>query len=302
MSNETGGVALRPHAAAQGSIMAPDPAEALATTLASARFEIIPMTGVEQQIAALPDGVTVTVTSSPRQGLNATLSVAGLLRQRYGFDAVPHLAARSIRDHAHLRDVLQTLTDIGVGEVFVVAGDDPQPAGPFDGSVALLPAMAELGHDLRVGITGYPESHAFIPDDTAIEAMAAKAPFADYIVSQICYDPTVTAEWVTLVRSRGVTLPIHIGLPGVVDFARLLRISRRVGIGDSLRFLRKQWTTVAKLLGGYEPDALVDGLAPLVADPHMRIAGWHLFTFNEVRATEAWRQKTLARHTSRRAV
>jgi hypothetical protein len=28
----------------------------------------------------------------------------------------------------------------------------------------------------------------------------------------------------------------------------------------------------------------------------MKVAGWHLFTFNEIRRTEAWRQRLLARY------
>jgi methylenetetrahydrofolate reductase (NADPH) len=75
-----------------------------------------------------------------------------------------------------------------------------------------------------------------------------------------------------------------------------MRVSLRVGIGDSLAFLRKQSRTAAKLAGGYRPDPLVDGLAPVVTDPDMHIAGWHLFTFNSIRNTEAWRQQLLARY------
>ncbi|HEX6257287.1 MAG TPA: methylenetetrahydrofolate reductase [Euzebyales bacterium] len=259
------------------------------------RFEIIPMKGVEEQFAYLPEDAVVTVTSSPTKGTDATLALAGLLRRRHRVRVVPHIAARLIGDRVELKDLLQQLSDMGIDEIFVVAGDADEPAGPFEGTVDLLRAMADIGHSLRVGITGYPESHAFIPDDTTVTMMHAKEPYADHIVSQICYDPAVTARWIAAVRARGTRLPIYIGLPGAVDFARLLRISKRVGIGDSMRFLRKQWATVARIVGGYAPDDLVEGLLPTVSDPEMGIAGWHLFTFNEIRRTEAWRQDLLAR-------
>ena len=42
-----------------------------------------------------------------------------------------------------------------------------------------------------VGISGYPESHHFISDETTIEAMFEKEPMATYIVSQICFDADV---------------------------------------------------------------------------------------------------------------
>jgi methylenetetrahydrofolate reductase (NADPH) len=84
--------------------------------------------------------------------------------------------------------------------------------------------MAELGHGLEeIGITGYPESHTFISDDTTIQAMFDKAPLAKYIVSQICFHPDVIGTWIRRVRNRGAELPIHIGLPGPVAAGRLLR-------------------------------------------------------------------------------
>jgi methylenetetrahydrofolate reductase (NADPH) len=275
-----------------------DPSSRLvAASFSEPRFEIIPMKGVEDQLAWLPPEAVVTITSSPTKGIPATLTLASLLHRSGTVQrVVPHLAARLVTDRQHLADLLAQVADLGLTEVFVVAGDAEEPAGEFEGTVPLLRAMADLGHDLRVGITGYPESHAFIPDDTTIKAMFDKEPYASYIVSQICYDPAAVARWVTAVRSRGTTLPIHLGIPGVVDMARLLRVSKRVGIGDSVRFLRKQWSMLAKLASGYQPDGLIDALAPTLADPELRVSGWHLFTFNEIRRTEQWRQDLLARY------
>jgi methylenetetrahydrofolate reductase (NADPH) len=275
---------------------APSARERVRAAFEQPRYEIIPMKGVEEQVAYLPSNAIVTVTSSPTKGTEATLELTARLQTRDLAAIVPHLAARSIRDAGHLKDLLHQVSDLGITEVFAVAGDAPTPAGDFEGTASLLHAMADIGHNLQVGITGYPESHAFIPDDTTIQAMFDKEPHASYIVSQVCYDPAAITRWVARVRERGTQLPIYLGLPGVVDFARLLRISKRVGIGDSMRFLRKQWSTVARLVGGYQPDELVDALAPLIADPAKNVPGLHMFTFNEVRRTEEWRQNLLARY------
>jgi methylenetetrahydrofolate reductase (NADPH) len=43
----------------------------------------------------------------------------------------------------------------------------------------------------------------------------------------------------------------------------------------------------------FKPDRLVDELAPAVTDPTLRIAGFHLYTFNEVARTERWRRARL---------
>jgi len=269
---------------------------AIARSFQRARFEIIPVKGIEEQAEHLPDHAVVTITSSPSKGLDPTLELAEQLLQR-DLRVVPHIAARLVPSSAHLQEILERLSSLGISEIFVIAGDAKEPAGPFEGAAALLRGMHEIGHRLeRIGIAGYPESHAFISDSTTIQAMFEKVPFADYIVSQICYDPAVTKRWIGAVRERGVNLPIYIGLPGVVNRARLARISMKVGLGDSIRFLAKQSGVVSKLLRGYVPDELVRELAPYLDRQHHRVHGWHLFTFNEVEQTERWRREQVSLH------
>ncbi|MEX2324557.1 MAG: methylenetetrahydrofolate reductase [Nitriliruptoraceae bacterium] len=266
----------------------------LLSSLERARFEIIPMKGVEEQIDHLPDQAVVTVTASPTKGLSATLELAATLAGK-GHRVVPHLSARLVRSRDHLEEILEHLQWLGIVEAFVPAGDIEEPLGPYEGAADLLEAMAQCGHHLEhIGITGYPERHAFIPDQTTIEAMDRKAPHATHIVSQICYDPATIRNWIAQVRTRGVHLPVFLGIPGVIDRARLLRVSMRVGLGDSVRFLRKQHDVATRMLAGYQPDELLYALADLIDHPDQQVAGWHLFTFNEVARTEEWRQQLMA--------
>ena len=266
----------------------------LAVSLLRPRFEIIPLKGVEEQLAHLPREAVVTVTASPTKGMEATLELTERVAA-LGQRAVPHLSARMFTGRDQLESVLARLVASGIREVFVVAGDLAEPQGPYEGAAELLEEMDGLGVRFdRVGITGYPEGHAFIPDRTTIEAMTRKVPYATHIVSQICYDPELIRGWIHALRARGVQLPIFIGLPGVVDRARLLRVSMRVGLGDSVRFLSKQGEVATRMLSGYRPDELIDSLSDLVDDPRHGVAGWHLFTFNEVERTERWRRQMLA--------
>lgn len=260
---------------------------------------MIPLDGIEDAVLEhVPREVKLTVTASPRKGIEPTLDLAERLA-RHGFAVVPHLSARLVRDRAHLRELLAQIAGMGVRDVFVVAGDATQPAGEFAGAAPLLAAMADLGHSLdEVGITGYPESHAFISDETTIQAMFEKAEFATYIVSQICFDPKVTVAWVEAVWKRGTRLPIYVGLPGAVPRTRLLRVSARVGLGESTRFLRQHgsWLTRALRPGGFSPDPLIAGLEPCLTDPERKVAGFHIFTFNDVADTERWRQWAMEHH------
>jgi methylenetetrahydrofolate reductase (NADPH) len=242
----------------------------------------------------------MTVTASPTRGIASTLAVAERLAEQ-GRRVVPHISARLITDEVHLKDVVQRLSDRGIRDVFVIAGDVNEPAGRFEGALDLLAAMAATDYQFeQIGIAGYPESHPFIDDDITIQSMWDKRRFATYIVSQICFRPKVVAGWVCRIRRRGVELPVHVGLPGPLDGARLLRISSHIGIEESARFARRHasWLPYLFRVGGYHPGVLVEGLAGSLADPMDRVAGFHFYTFNEVARTERWRQQTLARLTA----
>jgi methylenetetrahydrofolate reductase (NADPH) len=273
-------------------------AEAVVRALRRPRYEVLPLDGVDELVSRhVPGDVTVTVTASPARGLARTLEVAERLAAG-GHRVVPHLAARQVTGASQLQEILERLAGCGIAEVLVIAGDVSEPAGPFGGALDLLAAMAEAGHRLdQVGIAGYPERHPFIHDDVTIQAMWDKRRYATYIVSQLCFHPRVVAAWVQRVRRRGVELPIHVGVPGPVDAAKLLRVSTRIGIGESARFVRRHRGWLPHLLrpGGYRPGRLVEGLAASLCDPAGGVAGLHVYTFNEVARTERWRQQALGR-------
>jgi methylenetetrahydrofolate reductase (NADPH) len=270
---------------------------ALAAFLSKPRYEVLPTEGIEERITAVvPRDVTITVTASPRKGIDATLALAEALSKQ-GYEVVPHISARLIRDEAHLRELLERVVALGRREIFVVAGDAKEPAGIFPDSVSLLSALQAEKHGLRdIGVTGYPERHSFIDDDLTIQAMWDKRRIATYIVSNLCFDPRVVKKWVARVRKRHVELPIYIGLAGVADPAKLLRISTKIGLGDSARFIQGHSNWVLRMLkpGGYDPERFARGLLPDLAAPEARVAGLHVFTFNEIEPTERWRQETLA--------
>ena len=261
-----------------------------------ARYEVIPLEGAEERVLqAVGTDVKVTVTGSPRRGLDPTLELAERLA-RHGYSVVPHISARLVAEGRHLDEVVDRVRAAGIREVFVVAGDEAEPAGEFSGSLDLLQAMHERGHSFDdIGIAGYPESHPLIDDDVTIQSMWDKRRFATYIVSNICFDAKVVVRWVKRVRRRGVELPIYLGLPSITDTAKLLRISRKIGVGDSARFLTKSRGGLLRLVvpGGYDPTRLLGKLAPKLGDPALGVGGVHVYTFNEIEQTETWRRHTI---------
>jgi methylenetetrahydrofolate reductase (NADPH) len=274
---------------------------ALLRALERPRYEILPLDGVADEVVAhVPAGSKVTLTASPARGLEATLGLAETLAS-HGYPVVPHLSARQIRDRRHLEEIVARLRAVHVDEVFVIAGDARRQAGEFAGAAELLAAMGELRESFaEIGITGYPESHHFISDETTIEAMFAKEPMATYIVSQICFDADVIATWIRRVRDRGTLLPIWIGVPGAVDSRKLLRTSLRIGLGESVRFLRGQHGLIRRFLSPrrFTPTELLEALTPSFADPAARVGGIHVYTFNELKRTETWRRQLVDRLTN----
>jgi methylenetetrahydrofolate reductase (NADPH) len=279
------------------STLAAPSREALARLLAEPTFELVPLRHAIDEADHLPAGATVSVTASPAKGIEATVALCEQLQGR-GFRAVPHVSARMIRDRAHLSDLVAWLEGAGVDRAFVVGGDAKEP-GDFPDGLSLLREMHEIGHPLgEIGIPCYPQGHPFIADRRLLEALRAKASYASYMTTQLCFDPGAIASWIAARRAEGVQLPIHIGVPGVAEPHRLLAISARIGVADTHRFLSKNIRFVAKLMrsgGFYRPDGLLEGIAPHAADPAARIVDIHLYTFNAVSATETWRQDYVAK-------
>jgi len=266
--------------------------------LKSPRFEVLPTKSTEDAVAEwVPAGMTVTVTASPVKGLDPTIELTERLAAR-GYRVVPHLAARSVTDDAHLDRIVARLKACGVDDVFVPGGDAPHPAGRFDSALPLLERLDELGRPFsRIGITGYPESHPKIHDDITIQAMWDKRRYASYIVSNVCFDAAQLGRWIGRIRARGVNLPLYVGLAGPAERTRLLKMAAVAGASESARFITRHpgWILRFWAPGGYSPDRLLDRAAAVLTAPGSGVAGLHLFTFNQVQQAELWRRAALER-------
>lgn len=294
-------------AAVDGFPGGPGVRSALAGLLARPRYEVAPVAGVLEAAGGLPAGATVTVTASPSRGVAATVAVAVGLAGA-GFTVVPHLAARSVRDRGELAAHLDRLAGAGVRDLFVVGGDAREPAGEFADGLALLRAIEDLGRPPRVGVPSYPDGHHRIPDEVLWADLDAKRAHADYTVTQLCFDADVVAGFVGEARRRGIDLPVVAGIPGVVDAARLLRISVRIGVADAVRFARSHRASAGALVrrsiagpaplsacspgrsasGRHHPDELVAGLAAHVAAGDCDLERVHVYTFNQIEPTVRW--------------
>jgi methylenetetrahydrofolate reductase (NADPH) len=259
-----------------------------------ARFEILPVSRGEERAAELPSPAWLTVTCSPRHGPDRTVSVACKVR-RYGHAVTVHLAARMVRDSAHLNELLARMAEAGVDDILLIGGDATPPHGRFSSAVELLPVIAEHPRRPRaIGVAGYPEGHPLVDRDRLADALRAKASFATYITTQLCFDPNTVLAWVRETRERGLALPVLVGVPGVVDRRRLLELALRVGVGASVSYVRRQRGLLGFLARSrVTPERLHDAIAPHVDDGELNLAGFHYFTFNQL--VETWRWERDAR-------
>jgi methylenetetrahydrofolate reductase (NADPH) len=274
----------------------------LSELLERARFEVIPMGGIEEEVEDnLLAGAVVTVTCSPRKGPDATMVLAERFAKR-GYEVIPHVSARTVRSRDHLEELLGRASAAGLRELFVIGGDTTEPAGPYASAGELLAELWDVDPGLeRVGVGGYPEGHPLIDDEVLFEVLLDKQTVADYVVTQICFEATTVIDWVSRIRERGIELPVYLGMAGAVRRRKLLEISLRVGVGDSVRYLTKHGSLVTRLMrrGGYKPDAFVTQAAPFIGNPDYGIGGFHVYTFIQVGSTDRWRRQLV--ETYRRA-
>ena len=269
----------------------------LVRLLENARYEVLPTASTEEKVLEhVPRDRTLTVTASPSKGLEATLDLAERLTG-HGYPTVPHLAARMVSGRAELAEIAERLRGKGITSVFVPGGD-AEAVGDYPDALALLEDLRDLGSPFaHVGITGYPESHPTIHDDLTVQSMWDKRRYATHIVSNLTFDPAVVRDWVRRLRARGVAMPLLLGIPGPVERAKLLGMATRIGVGESTKFLAKNKGLFARLAapGGFTGETFLERCAPALGEDGALVEGLHVFTFNQIGETEAWRTDMLER-------
>jgi methylenetetrahydrofolate reductase (NADPH) len=107
----------------------------------------------------------------------------------------------------------------------------------------------------------------------------------------MCFDAGALRRWIEHERDQGMTLPVLIGMPGKTSRRRLITMATRIGVGPSIRFLRRLRGLRSLLARRSTADRLYEETAPLLAEPGLGIAGFQYFTFNALTDTWRWHQR-----------
>ena len=246
--------------------------------------------------ALVRPGTNVYITFLPGSDFADTVAVARRLHDE-GFNAVPHIAVRSIPSRAALEADMQRLTgEAGVRQVLLIGGAVPKPLGEFSDTMQVLATgLLDRYGIARIGVAGHPEGSPDIPEEGIRRALKWKNDFAArtaaelYIVTQFCFEADPIIAWDRRIQAEGNRLPIHIGIPGLATLKTLMAHAKACGIGPSMRFITRQAMDVAKLLTVAAPDKLVAELAAYrAADPRCGIGGVHMYPLGGLKKSADW--------------
>ncbi|MEZ5743313.1 MAG: methylenetetrahydrofolate reductase [Sphingomonadaceae bacterium] len=242
----------------------------------------------------MPPATPVAVTFLPGEEQDARIAAAVAVRE-LGFEPMPHFSARRILSQAEFEDYLSAVVDqAGVTRCFVVAGDPPEPQGPFfDTSALIATGTFEKTGIKAIGVGGHPEGHPNMTDPQAWDILQTKIidieqrGMAPLVVTQFGFDPDAFLEWLRKARNRGIDTPIRIGVPGPAGIKKLLRFAARCGVGASASVMRKYGVSLTNLIGTAGPDRLVDEFAAKLGNEHGRVR-LHFYPFGGVKNTVDW--------------
>lgn len=246
----------------------------------------------------IPAGTRVFLPFLPNSALADSVPAAERLA-REGMVPVLHVAARRLRSREELTDVLARLCETAnLDSVLVIAGDMDSAKGPYKDAMSLLETgLLEEHGIISIGVSGYPEPHPAIGEAEIWGALLAKcayaqaSPAAFQIVSQFTFSAQSIVAWEIRLRESGLTLPVHISVPGPATLTTLLGYARRCGVSASLRQLTRNRKAIAGLATVRAPDRLIAAIARHAAGtPGCLISGIHFNTFGGFDETARWVQ------------
>ena len=244
----------------------------------------------------LPAGTPVYVPHLPKRNLGAALDTLVALR-RANLEPVPHMAARRIFSRAEAKDFVdKAVRRAGITKALLIAGDVPEPLGPYADSAALLGEDFFAGCGLtQVGLAGYPEGHPRIATaalDRALERklnLAARHGLEASIVTQFSFAPNRVVECCAHIARRAPGVPVYVGMAGPTSSAALFRFAQRCGVSASLRALQAEGVKAVRLFANVDPTDQLMALAARIASGGARnVVGVHVYSFGGAVPTAQW--------------
>ncbi|MBU1320235.1 MAG: methylenetetrahydrofolate reductase [candidate division Zixibacteria bacterium] len=184
----------------------------------------------EAHYSELNDGVVVRRIRKKRPG---TISICGIIQNRYKVDTVPHILCRGFT-REETEDVMIELNFLGIHNVLAIRGDEINYQKAIHSGRTVNRYANELVEQLAglqrgdyleeiensepipmcIGVGGYPEKHIESPNmKSEIRMLKQKVEAgAGYVVTQMFFDNADYFNFVKLCKEAGIDVPI---IPGI---------------------------------------------------------------------------------------
>ena len=168
-----------------------------------------------------------------------TFELASTIENVLGLETMMHLTCTNM-PRRRIAAVLEDCRERGIGNILALRGDPPRGRGAWsavaDGFAHATDLVRfireEHGDHFGICVGGYPEGH---PESTSLERdldyLAEKVAMgADFVITQMFYEPELYLRFVDGCRERGVACPLVPGLAPINGYQSFQRIT---GFGAS---------------------------------------------------------------------
>ncbi|MFB9952988.1 methylenetetrahydrofolate reductase [Rhizobium puerariae] len=245
--------------------------------------------------SSVPAQTVISVPFLPTEQNADRVEAAKAVRDA-GFEPMPHIAARRMGSRGDLEDFLSRWADrADITRLLLLAGDLDPPKGPFVDTATILRSGVLQDYGIKhVAVAGHPEKHPVQSREVISKALLDKRDILENmklewsIFTQFAFSAEPVVSWIRQVRSNGIDVPIHIGIPGPASVKTLLRFAAVCGVSASTAVMKKYGLSVTQLLTSATPDRLVDHYANSLVDEALGQVKLHFYPFGGVHRTVDW--------------
>ena len=207
---------------------------------------------------------------------------------------ITHLPARTMKDMNHVRSFLSQIRERTDSQKILVIGGGGNQLGEIKSSLEILESgvLAEYNFH-EIGIAGHPEGSPDIDNDTINDFLQKKSDLALSknlnleLVTQFFFEASPFIAWCQSLVEKKIKMPVRVGFPGPASFKTLLNFGLMSGVGNSLKFLKKNSTKVTDLLTKTSNDEMLTDLSDYLAEENP-LKSFHCFPFGGFEKTCLW--------------